>query len=96
MVQPVARLVPPHGDKHWSFQIANRSEEHEFAVKASMRDPAVQAAKPFIQGLSRDWLMVEFWTADRKAVDDAAKQLASRCGVDFEVGELTRQDLGLA
>ncbi len=95
MALPVAKLVPPHADKHWSFQIANRTEAHEVAVKSSMRDAAVAGAKPFIQGLSADWLMVEFWTRDKDAVDAAAKHLAQRCNVSLSEGQFTRADLGL-
>lgn len=95
MPQPVAKLVPPHGDKHWSFQIANRAEAHEMAVKSGMGDAAVAGARPFLQGLSADWLMVEFWTMDKDAVDAAAKRLGQLCGVEFSEGEFTRSDLGL-
>jgi len=91
----VAKLVPPHADKHWSFQIVNRTEAHGDAVKRSMADADVASARPFIQGMSPTWLMVEFWTRDKALVDAAARQIAQRCGMTYSEGEFTRADVGL-
>lgn len=94
-LDPVARLVPPHGDKGWSFQVANRLEDHERSVRQCMQSPAVKAANPFLQGCSPDWLMVEFWTKDKNLVDSACEHLSKELGLQCSEGQFTRQDLGL-
>lgn len=95
-LQPVAKLVPPHADKHWSFQVANRLPEHERLVKAAMQGAVVQTARPFLQGLANDWLMVEFWTDDVNAAKVAATSLSESLGLPLGEGNFNRQELGLA
>ena len=94
-LRPVAKLVPPQGDKSWSFQIHNRSEAHGDAVLAGMRHEVVARAQPFLQGCTKEWLMVEFWRMDKAVVDAAARHLAQQCGVRYTEGQFTRADLGL-
>lgn len=92
---PIAKLVPPHADKHWSFQVANREPAHEQAVRVCMASADVKAAKPFLQGCSVDWLMVEFWTHDIDDVARAANALAESVGLPLQHGNFTRGELGL-
>lgn len=89
----IAKLVPPHMDKHWSFQVMHRLEEDEHVVKSTIHRHEVKNAEPFIQGLDRNWIMVEFWTNDKEAVTAAANALAEALGLSYTEGEFTREEI---
>lgn len=91
----VALLVPPQGDKNWSFQMVNITEDDADTVRRAFLEPDVKRAEPFLQGLSRDWIMVEFWVADKAIIDAAAKVLFDRVKQPWASRGFTRADLGL-
>lgn len=93
---PIARLVPPYGDKHWSFQVLNVEDSDVRELLWRFQDPRVKAANPFLQGNSRGWAMVEFWTKDKALVDNAAAVLFDLFKLPVFEGQFTREDLGLA
>lgn len=94
----IAKLVPPHMDKSWSFQMVVMNGDapatHEF-VGLFRRDPDVKAASPFLQGHSHNWSMVEFGKRDKEIVLKAAEALAKHFGVSYTEGDFTRAELGL-
>ncbi|HDR9103321.1 hypothetical protein [Paraburkholderia sp. A3RO-2L] len=91
----IAKLVPPHMDKHWSFQMVNPTEEEVSLIRAAFHTTAVQAAKPFLQGCTKDWLMVEFWTYSKDEVDAAGAHLFNLVSLPVREGDFTRAELGL-
>ncbi len=91
----IAKLVPPFGDKNWSFQMYNVTPEERGIVLYNFHNPMVKKANPFLQGDSGGWLMVEFWTADRYLIDAASRCFFEAFGLEFQVGEFTREELGL-
>lgn len=94
--QKVARLVPPHADKHWSFQVVNVGEDEVWNIRGAFSNEAVKKANPFLQGNSGGWVMVEFWTEDKGIIDAAAKVLFQLFQLPVIEGDFTREDLGLA
>ena len=94
--QKIARLVPPQMDKNWSFQMINVTEDDAQNVYHAFATPVVQAAHPFLQGNSGGWLMVEFWTRDKVAIDAASQNLADLFGLTLREGDFTRDELGLS
>ncbi|MBU9199981.1 hypothetical protein KTD31_01010 [Burkholderia multivorans] len=91
----IAKLVPPHLDKHWSFQMVNPTEEEVGVIRAAFHVSAVKAANPFLQGCSKDWLMVEFWTDSKDEVDAASAHLFNLVSLPVLEGDFTRAELGL-
>lgn len=91
----IAKLVPPHMDKHWSFQVVRASNDMRNACVAEFKHPEVAKASPFLQGDSGDWFMIEFWRGGKEASETAAKQLAGVVGLALMEGEFTRAELGL-
>lgn len=92
----IAKLCPPHCGKNYSFQVINISKEHRDDILACFHDPLVKRAHPFLQGDSRDWVMVEFWVKDLEVIQVASELLARKIGIEtFEHGTFTRKDLGL-
>jgi hypothetical protein len=92
----VAKLVPPHMDKSYSFQAHGLTPEQRDLVLRALQLPEVELAKPFRQGDTGSWLMIEFWTDDREVIQAAAQGLARTIGVhDLQEGDFTRKDIGL-
>lgn len=91
----MARLVPPHADKNWSFQAVNVEEDDVWAIRGAFSNEVVKKASPFLQGNSGGWVMVEFWTKDKDIIDAAAKVLLGLLNLAVVEGEVTREDLGL-
>ena len=96
MAKKVARLVPTHADKHWSFQVVNVTEADVFDVRGAFSNEVVKKANPFLQGNSGGWVMVEFWKRDKATIDAAAKVLFDLFNLPVVEGDFTRKDLGLA
>lgn len=92
----IARLVPPHADKNWSFQAVGVVEDDVRQIRGAFFTESVKAANPFLQGNSGDWVMVEFWTKDKALIDAAARQLFALVGQELREGDFTREELGLA
>lgn len=95
MSQRLAKLVPPHMDKHHSFQMIGALPEDIIRVRVALQDPQVKAVRPFLQGESRDWMMVEFWSDDLELIQIAAKHLADCVELDLLHGNFDRSELGL-
>lgn len=92
----LAKLCPPQGDKHHSFQVINITKDDRDTLLSCFRKPSVAKTQPFLQGDSGGWVMVEFWTKDIDAIRAASKALATAIGIDqFDEGDFTRKDLGL-
>jgi hypothetical protein len=92
----VAKLVPPHMDKSFSFQAHGLTPEQRHLVLRALFLPEVVQAKPFRQGDTGSWLMIEFWTKDREVIQAAAEGLARAIGVhDLQEGNFTRKEIGL-
>ncbi|MBI6885757.1 hypothetical protein [Pseudomonas putida] len=92
----IAKLVPPHMDKHHSFQVVNISKDDRDTILSMFRKPSVEKARPFLQGDSRGWVMVEFWSKDEEAIKAASDALAKSIGIEsYGVGQFTRKELGL-
>lgn len=92
----VAKLVPPHMDKSFSFQAHGLTPEQRHLVLRALFLPEVVKAKPFRQGDSGTWLMIEFWTDNREVIQAAAEALARAIGVhELQEGDFTRKDIGL-
>lgn len=89
----VARLVPPAGDKNWSFQTVHQTPEQRTQVLVAMRDDQVQACRPFRQGDSPEWLMIEFWTDDADKIKIAANHLAGAIQAELKHGDFTREEV---
>ena len=89
----VAKLVPPSGDKGWSFQVTNRRKQDVQMVRVAMDTPAVKQAQPFLQGETPDWLMVEFWVRDKELIVAASKIIARALSIDFVEGHFTKEDV---
>lgn len=89
----IAKLVPPTGDKHHSFQIANRDEGDEQLARNSVLHPDVAAARPFIQGMDRTWLMIEFWTDDEEKITKACDALSKLFKIEYTHGQFTREEI---
>lgn len=93
MLKLVTRLVPPHGDKSWSFQAIHLKPEQRNQLVAAMKDPKVEPCKPFKQGDSGNWLMIEFWTENLEAIKVAAKHLAGLLNSELSEGDFTRAEV---
>lgn len=92
----VAKLVPPHMDKSYSFQANGLTPEQRHQVLRALFLPEVVKARPFRQGDSGTWLMIEFWTGDRDVIQAAAEGLARAIGIhELQEGNFTRKDIGL-
>ena len=91
----IAKMIPPHMDKHWSFQAINVTEEEVDDVRLAFTAPQVKQAEPFLQGNNGGWLMVEFWTKDLEDIINAGKYLFKLFDLPFSEGQFTRKELGL-
>ena len=94
-METIARLVPPSGDKHFSFQMVGDRLPSSGAFLAAMQMPVVQFVRPFLQGHGSDWAMVEFWTKDEEAARSAAVALAAHFNCSLREGDFTRAELGM-
>lgn len=91
----VTRLVPPHMDKNWSFQMVSDQPLDRGEFILAMELPEVADANPFLQGFDSKWVMIEFWTRDEGLIRNAAGRLADHFNVKLLEGQFTRADLGL-
>jgi hypothetical protein len=91
----IARFLEPSGDKHYSFQMVSDMLPTQGDFLVAMKLVNVQKVKPFLQGYSNNWAMVEFWTKDEEASLIAAKALAEHFKSELLIGEFTRSELGL-
>lgn len=93
MLKLVTRLVPPHGDKSWSFQVIHLKPEQRKQVLVALKDPQVEPSKPLRQGDSGNWLMIEFWTNNLEAIKVAANYLAGVLSSELKEGDFTRSEV---
>lgn len=92
----IAKLIPPAGDKHWSFQMVVHNEQLPLAgefVYLMNSEKIIKDASPFLQGHSHNWAMVEFWTRDKDLAMKAAQKFAEHFGVELKEGDFTREEL---
>jgi len=95
MKKLIVKLVPPSGDKGYSFQTMHASAEQMETLIGLMSDPVVIKARPFLQGQddSSGWIMIEFWVPDRTRVLEASAILAQLVGACLVEGEITMEDV---
>lgn len=91
----IAKLVPPHRDKNHSFQVIFIKEGDKERILSLFSDPVVKPTQPFLQGATREWLMVEFWTKDITLIKRATDKLTATLNVSYTEGDFTREELGL-
>lgn len=89
----IAKLVPPHADKHYSFQVLHRNDDDKRLVRVAMQHTDVAPASPFLQGCSENWLMVEFWCRDKEVIDKACRQLSATLELPYVEGDFTREEV---
>ena len=73
-------LIEPFMDKGWSFQIKTSDYSPldpiiRESLLSLINTPLVRRAKPFLQGDTECWLMVEFWTDNEDHIIAAANFL---------------------
>ena len=65
-------LIPPQSDKSYSIHFTEFSSDEVDDIRGkilnSFRHKDVKNARPFLQGDSSDWKMVEFWTNDKDLI----------------------------
>jgi hypothetical protein len=92
----IARFVPPHMDKHWSFQVVFDELPPRGDFLVAMTDPLVKVTEPYLQGYDeRSWAMIEFWKGGEDAARTAALRLAEKFSTTLLEGNFTRKELGL-
>jgi hypothetical protein len=96
MKTAIAKHVPPMCGKNHSFQVYFPTPEQREKILITMRSDEVKDAHPFLQGDQREWLMVEFWTANLDLIKASMKRLADSIGAELGYGSFTREELGLA
>lgn len=71
-------------DKATNIQFQGLNKDQKFAVKAAIDLPDCENAKPYVQGDSEDWLLVEFWSSDIVDVAHACVVLVKAVGLTEE------------
>jgi hypothetical protein len=92
MQNVLAKLNPPAGGKNWSFQTLSTSPEQRQKLLVTLQNKQVSACRPFHQGDSENWLMIEFWTSSMNDIQSAARILAAAIGAELKHGEFTREE----
>lgn len=89
----VAKLVSPCKimGKGFSFQAMNVSQEQ--VDKICWAFEQVRDSRPFLQGNSDGWVMVEFWTDDGDAILRASELFAQILGVPLLSGNITWEEI---
>lgn len=81
------------GDKSNNIQFQGLSEEQKKRVLSVLDTIDCLDAKPFVQGNSHDWLMIEFWSSDMVNVSHACHVLAKSVGLkESDVPGLSHPD----
>lgn len=91
----IAKMIPPHMDKNWSFQAINVTKDQVDNIRLAFSAPEVKKANPFLQGDNGGWVMVEFWTKDAIDIYNASKYLFDLFELPYAQGQFTRKELGL-
>lgn len=92
----IARFVPPQRDKSWSFQVVFHDRElPESGVFVSLiqRSLFQLAAKPYLQGHSGNWAMVEYWVKDEAVARKAAAEFAQLFELELKDGDFFRNEV---
>lgn len=71
-------------DKATNIQFQGLNEEQKLAVKSAVASSDCENTKPYVQGDSNDWLLVEFWSSDMVDVAHACVVLAKAVGLTEE------------
>lgn len=81
-----AKLVPPNNDKGWSLQffdvpkdIVNQIWYHARTISDHFK------LKPFLQGNSDGWMMVEFWDNAEGYILEASLKICEEIGVELDL-----------
>jgi hypothetical protein len=91
----IAKLIPPSGDKNFSFQVIGINQEQKtklFGAINSLKSMHPDL-KPFIQGNSGNWVMIEFWTDNVDSIMEASVFLSKILNVDCGFGDFTREEV---
>ena len=89
----LATIIPPeeNGDKNWAFHVIGIEPEGFKMIVAEMQN--IKYAHSFLQGNSRRWAMVEFWTSDEDAILKAVDHLSTVLGVTYDIGDFMLEDI---
>ena len=86
-----AKLCAPHMDKNWSLQFTglSKKDRSEDPFKASIWFWAQHfgshyGSKPFLQGDSEDWMMIEFWCSSQSLILETCEAVCKQAGVDLQ------------
>lgn len=88
----ICKLIRPHIDKNWSYQILGCDKKVRDKVVSVFSD--IKYAQPFLQGDSGNWLMVEFWTNNKTHILEACNFISESLGINYcESDDFTQEDL---
>lgn len=71
------------GDKSYNLQALNCTKEQMEQIKTTVLTQH-KDSKPFIQGQSENWIMVEFWHSNVQAIEQACQAIIKILGVTPE------------
>lgn len=89
-----AVLLSPQNDKNYRIQFTNVDQEFKNKIIALLnpqfeRPEEITDAKPFIQGNSEDWLLVEFWSKGKLNILVFLDYIQSEMNIEIENTVLT-------
>jgi hypothetical protein len=84
-----ATLKAPYGDKNYHIEFigVNDSERQKIRSLMNMQykvDEDWKSAKPFLQGDSGDWMMIEFWVKGKFTILIAIEHLEKTINIQVE------------
>lgn len=72
-------------DKAVNIQFQGLNEEQKKSITSKVKSLDCESAKPYVQGDSNDWLLVEFWSSNMVDVAHACVVLAEVVGLKEDV-----------
>lgn len=82
-----AELIPPQGDKGWSLQFFNvpQSGIRDFIWSTCRHYGTSFKVRPFLQGNSEDWMMIEFFSPSEPYILEASMNTCKKLDIPLEV-----------
>lgn len=89
-----AKLLAPQNDKNYRIEFTGIDAEVKNEIIALLnpqfeRPEEIVDAKPFIQGNSEDWLLIEFWTKSKYSILIFLDYIQSEMNIEIENTVLT-------
>lgn len=88
----IAVLKKPYSDKGYSIHLTNCTPEIKRSVVGLMNNTVISSinhvwmdAKPFLQGNSGEWMMLEFWTKDLEKIKCACLEFGNVIGLPVDL-----------